>query len=412
MASGDKFYIADKVTLDEVKEKVGTTTDTGGSETGGSVFAKLNKIIHDVLDVLSKMGNAVDTMVGDTIFSRLNFIKSKIGKIINTEVETFIPVTEAKGVSLISDVATSSGIGSTNHLIIDERCVYFPDQSSKKIYVFDKNSLAKIGETSTQSGSSYSTVIDSDYIYYADMTAKKVIKFDKVTFAKIGETDAQTNNSVSIVVDESFIYYAEYNSTSGKLIIFDKITLAKVNEIIPTGTASHLICVDEQYLYSVNRSGSTGGFAYTVTKFNKSTLTKVKETSSRSISPNYIVMDSEYLYVAEGNSTGDAFKVVKYSKSDLSIKKETATLSEIPRTICVDNKCVYYVDTKNLKLIAFDKETLMEVNTCTVPTGSGYMAMYDEEIYSTGILSNFSGKRGIIKYKAWELYQVIGFRKE
>lgn len=45
MATGDKVYIADKQTLDDIKAKVGSTNDTGGSATSGSIFAKINSLI-------------------------------------------------------------------------------------------------------------------------------------------------------------------------------------------------------------------------------------------------------------------------------------------------------------------------------------------------------------------------------
>ena len=55
MAVGDKAFIADKETLDtvnrnlsDVHSRVGTTTDTGGSATSGTLFAKLNAIISSI----------------------------------------------------------------------------------------------------------------------------------------------------------------------------------------------------------------------------------------------------------------------------------------------------------------------------------------------------------------------------
>lgn len=48
MAEGDKIYLADKATLDAVNTKVGATTDTGGTATAGSIFAKLNAIISSI----------------------------------------------------------------------------------------------------------------------------------------------------------------------------------------------------------------------------------------------------------------------------------------------------------------------------------------------------------------------------
>ena len=46
MAIGDKIYIADKQTLDDIKGKIGATTDTGGTTTAGGIFAKLNAILQ------------------------------------------------------------------------------------------------------------------------------------------------------------------------------------------------------------------------------------------------------------------------------------------------------------------------------------------------------------------------------
>ena len=48
MAVGDKVYLADKQTLDEVNSKVGATNNTGGSATAGTLFGKLNAIISSI----------------------------------------------------------------------------------------------------------------------------------------------------------------------------------------------------------------------------------------------------------------------------------------------------------------------------------------------------------------------------
>lgn len=52
MAAGDKVFLADKVTLDtvnrnvsDIHSRVGTTTDTGGTATAGTLFGKLNTIL-------------------------------------------------------------------------------------------------------------------------------------------------------------------------------------------------------------------------------------------------------------------------------------------------------------------------------------------------------------------------------
>ena len=71
-----KINIADKETLDAVKEKVdlihtnteglsgkiGETNDSGGSEVAGSVFAKLNKIIGDTAGTATLFGQVKDIL--------------------------------------------------------------------------------------------------------------------------------------------------------------------------------------------------------------------------------------------------------------------------------------------------------------------------------------------------------------
>lgn len=48
MAVGDKLFIADKQTLDEVNSKVGATNNTGGTASSGTIFGKLNAIISRI----------------------------------------------------------------------------------------------------------------------------------------------------------------------------------------------------------------------------------------------------------------------------------------------------------------------------------------------------------------------------
>ena len=48
MATGDKVYIADKQTLDDVNSKVGQTGNAGGTASAGTIFGKLNAIISNI----------------------------------------------------------------------------------------------------------------------------------------------------------------------------------------------------------------------------------------------------------------------------------------------------------------------------------------------------------------------------
>ena len=53
MAAGDKIYLADKQTLDDVNAKVGVTTDTGGTAKAGTLMGKVNALITSLLGLMA-----------------------------------------------------------------------------------------------------------------------------------------------------------------------------------------------------------------------------------------------------------------------------------------------------------------------------------------------------------------------
>lgn len=73
MASGDKFYIADKATLDEVNAKVGVSEDVGGAEGVGSLHAKENTLLRQTKQILDHLkgeylNNFGDGRMGDFVY--------------------------------------------------------------------------------------------------------------------------------------------------------------------------------------------------------------------------------------------------------------------------------------------------------------------------------------------------------
>lgn len=73
MAVGDKTYIADKETLDDVHEKVGSTNNSGGTATSGTIFGKLNAIISSIASHVASWTAARATKVDNidaTVSSR------------------------------------------------------------------------------------------------------------------------------------------------------------------------------------------------------------------------------------------------------------------------------------------------------------------------------------------------------
>lgn len=65
MASGDRLQIADKPTLDNINTNIGTKTDTGGSETDGTLMAKLNKILAEL--GISTTGSTVQEVLEELL---------------------------------------------------------------------------------------------------------------------------------------------------------------------------------------------------------------------------------------------------------------------------------------------------------------------------------------------------------
>lgn len=75
MASGDKFYIADKATLDEVNGKIGSESDTGGNSSVGTVMAKENAIIEKIGETNDAQSSSTST---GSIFAKLNYLVAKM----------------------------------------------------------------------------------------------------------------------------------------------------------------------------------------------------------------------------------------------------------------------------------------------------------------------------------------------
>lgn len=84
MASGNKNYLADKATLDEVNNKIGTTNDT---ENVGSVMAKLNALISKL-----ETPAVSNTGVGTVLCNKNNVFDGRVIKDGNAvPVYAFIP---------------------------------------------------------------------------------------------------------------------------------------------------------------------------------------------------------------------------------------------------------------------------------------------------------------------------------
>ncbi len=140
MASGDKVYIADKATLDEVNGKIGSPTDTGGSSTAGTMLAKENAVLTEV----GKLGATNDAQSSSTttgsIFAKLNYLVSQVNSYLSS-ISTY-----ATRIGTTTDTGGSSAAGT-----VMAKLNYLASQVSS--YLSNINTyVSRIGTTTDAGG--------------------------------------------------------------------------------------------------------------------------------------------------------------------------------------------------------------------------------------------------------------------
>lgn len=90
MASGDKVYLADKETLDGIKNNVGNTADKGGGTGAGTIFAKLNAIISSIATFVTawttERAEKIDSISANAAntYNTVNYINSNAVSAVST----------------------------------------------------------------------------------------------------------------------------------------------------------------------------------------------------------------------------------------------------------------------------------------------------------------------------------------
>lgn len=95
MATGDKIYIADKQTLDDVHSKIGATNNTGGTSSGGTVFGKLNAIISSIASFVA------------------NWTAARAAKVDNLDAAVSSRQSEANASTRYNTLNTNTGVNNT-----------------------------------------------------------------------------------------------------------------------------------------------------------------------------------------------------------------------------------------------------------------------------------------------------------
>lgn len=401
MASGDKFYIADKATLDEVKGKIGNTTDTGGSSTSGSVFGKLNYLVSQVSSYLSsvytnclKIGTTTDTggsALAGTVMSKLNDVILKNGKLLDKNGGFLTAISVSDGIVMPEALRSSIQNSIPSYIKIDDTSIFYADTILNRIIRLNKTTFVKTGETLQQTGRAFSMAQDGTHLYYNDYTTGKIVKFLKSDMSKVAESAETYALTYDLMcIDSNYVYFAD--RALKKVVKLDKFSLNKVGESTSETSitaGSSYMAVDDTYIFL-----SSGRI---LQKYNKNTLVKVKETATitnldifhceqepdgfiyykMGNSPNFYVVkvnkdfeavsqfywsaipayggymegDTEYVYIIDYNNN----RVIRINKSTMTISAVTETTLGAVVGLSVDSNFIYYADSTDRVIVKSDK---------------------------------------------------------
>lgn len=117
MATGDRVQIADKPTLDAVKNRIGVTSDDGesASVTTGTLMAKLNKVLTELASAAQQTNEVISTL------------KPLIEEDIKgNTTELVVPTTVLTNVAIIENTQSSTITHDINDVLINQtdRAVY------------------------------------------------------------------------------------------------------------------------------------------------------------------------------------------------------------------------------------------------------------------------------------------------
>lgn len=111
MATGDRVQIADKPTLDAVKNRIGVTSDDegGASVTTGTLMAKLNKVLTELANVTQQTNEVI------------SILKPLIEEDIRgNTTELVVPTTFTDGVEIAKNTQDSTVTHDINNVIINQ----------------------------------------------------------------------------------------------------------------------------------------------------------------------------------------------------------------------------------------------------------------------------------------------------
>lgn len=289
--------------INKIKKLIGTTTDTGGSSTAGTVMGKLNSIISN---------NAADT---GAIF---------------TEGEFYVPAISASE----GEMESAAFIGTTATITDGNGYIYRSDKTSKNIDILSPVSLVKTGEIVTGLAG-YSTRMCAGGGSVFTEYSKKIHAYDAASRLKTAESQVMTYSPWSIFQDGNEVYWIDQTDAI-KLHVFDAVTLAKkrVTSYSLSGTTRSCAIGDGVIAVAVDGKG--------VTLFDQQTSTFLATLGTSTASYNNLSIDNGTVYFTDLSSPT---KVYMYSTTTYQSLGETPVQSTTITKPTAQNGYIYYLDT-------------------------------------------------------------------
>lgn len=254
----------------EIKTEMGNTQDTGGSESGGSVFAKLNKIIHDILGMIANIGNTADagaTETSGTLMGKTNALLKGVGGKITSGNKKYSPILYEqlvmvdKSPILGSQVNTNDLITNPGFLVVGDNYMYayqrYSTSSYRIISISLNNGVINNGATGVylSNDMSLKKCKNDTHLFYP-YGASSVYKIDHRTNINSSAFNISGATIDSMVAANDVVYI--HDKTSHKIMAYSATeTNTKLRESAVIGTAGGTLALNGSYLVYLESSSNS-----------------------------------------------------------------------------------------------------------------------------------------------------------
>ncbi len=239
-----------KNNVTQIKQDIGATADTGGGETCGTIFAKLNKIIHDILEMITNIGNTADaggTETTGTLMGKTNALLKGVGGKITSGNKKYSPIVQEqlimidKSPILGNNTNTNDLLKTQGYLVVGDNFIYTYQRYSTSSYRLISLSLANNKIRTVANGVQFSNSLslkkckNDTHIFYP-YSSSYVYKVDHRTDDANTAFNSTGVTIASMVATNEVVYI--YDKTSHKIMAYSAtVANTKLRESAVIGTS-------------------------------------------------------------------------------------------------------------------------------------------------------------------------------